>query len=197
MTESMTQRQEWLKSLGLVLVFIGMQFGTAVRNVFPTVECVNLIMIISVLLIVDFRGVFHIRMSKALFALLCVQIFLLSCAIFSSNSTSQLKFFHIYVIACIIALTSNRNKIRFTYFGKLMFWISGFISVVILFQATQGLTRLITTYEGTSKLWLEQGGDPVTLSRALEISIVVCLFYKKKTKLEKIAGILFIISDIM
>lgn len=197
MTKSMTKRQEWLKSLGLVLVFVGMQFGTAVRNVFPTVECVNLIMIISVLLIVDFRGLFHIRMSKALFALLCVQLFLLTCAIFSSNSTSQLKFFHIYVIVFIIAMTSNRNKIRFTYFGKLMFWISGFISVIILFQATRGLTGLITTYEGTAKLWLEHGGDPITLSRALGINIVVCLFYKEKTMLEKTTGVVFVVSDII
>ena len=193
----MTQKQEWLKSLGLVLIFIGMQFGTAVRNVFPTVECVNLIMIISVLLIIDFRGIFHIKMSKTLFALLCVQVFLLIYAMFSPNSTAQLKFFHIYIIACIVALTSNRKKIRFIYFGKLIFWISGFISVVVLFQATQGLTRLITTYEGTAKLWLEQGGDPVTLSRALGISIIACLFYKKETKLEKGMGILFIISDIV
>ena len=47
-------------------MFIGIQFGTAVRNVFSAVECVNLVMIISVLLLVDFRGIIYIKISKAL-----------------------------------------------------------------------------------------------------------------------------------
>ena len=50
MVESKSRR-EILRTIGLVLVFIGMQFGTAIRNVAPALEIVNIIMAVSIVLL--------------------------------------------------------------------------------------------------------------------------------------------------
>lgn len=190
-------RREILRTIGLVLVFIGMQFGTAIRNVAPSIECVNIIMAASIVLLIDYRGLKKLKINVRLFAILCFQILLLIMAFFSQNATNQLIIFHLYLIAFIIALNSNVKYCKFENFGRVVFWISGFISLVIVFQATQGFKGLQLSYEGTSKLWLSQGGDPITLARALGINIITCLFYKKKNYVEIIATIIFAFADII
>lgn len=190
-------RREILRTIGLVLVFIGMQFGTAIRNVVPSIECVNIIMAVSIVLLIDYRGLKKLEINVRLFAILCFQIWLLLMAFFSQNATNQLIIFHLYLIAFIIALNSNVKYCKFENFGRVIFWISGFISLVIVFQATQGFKGLQLSYEGTSKLWLSQGGDPITLARALGINIITCLFYKKKNYVEIIATIIFAFADII
>lgn len=190
-------RREILRTIGLVLVFIGMQFGTAIRNVVPSIECVNIIMVLSIVLLVDYRGLKKIKINIKLFAILCFQIWLLLRAIFSQNTSNQLFLFHLYLIAFIIALNSNIKYCKFENFERVIFWISGFISLVITFQATQGFQGLQLSYEETGKLWLSQGGDPITLARALGINIIACLFYKKKNRIEIIATIIFVLADII
>lgn len=190
-------RREILRTIGLVLVFIGMQFGTAIRNVAPALECVNIIMAVSIVLLIDYRGLKELKINAKLFAILCFQIWLLILALFSKNATNQLVIFHLYLIAFIIALNSNTRYCKFESFGRVVFWISGFISLVIASQATQGFKGLQLSYEGTSKLWLSQGGDPVTLARALGINIIACLFYKKKNRIEVIATGIFALADII
>lgn len=190
-------KRELLRTIGLALVFIGMQFGTAIRNVAPSIECVNSIMALSIVLIIDCRGLKLLKMNIKLLAILCLQIWLLFIALFSPNATNQLITFHLYLIAFIIALNSNVNYCKFENFGRVIFWISGFIAMVIVFQATQGLKELKLSYEGTGKLWLSQGGDPITLARALGINIITCLFYKKKNHIEIIATGIFALADII
>ena len=190
-------RREILRTIGLVLVFIGMQFGTAIRNVAPALEIVNIIMAVSIVLLMDYRGVKELRINVKLFAILCFQIWLLILALFSKNATNQLIVFHLYLIAFIITLNSNTRYCKFESFGRAIFWISGFISLVIVYQATQGFKGLQLSYEGTSKLWLSQGGDPITLARALGINIIACLFYKKKNRIEIIATGIFALADII
>lgn len=196
MVESKSRR-EILCTIGLVLVFIGMQFGTAIRNVAPALEIVNIIMAVSIVLLIDYRGVKELKINVKLFAILCFQIWLLILALFSKNATNQLIVFHLYLIAFIIALNSNTRYCKFESFGRFIFLISGFISLVIVYQATLGFKGLQLSYEGTSKLWLSQGGDPITLARGLGINIIACLFYKKKNRIEIIAAGIFALTDII
>lgn len=196
MVESKSRR-EILRTIGLVLVFIGMQFGTAIRNVAPKLESVNIIMAVSIVLLIDYRGLKELKINVKLFAILCFQIWLFILALFSKNATNQLIVFHLYLIAFIIALNSNTRYCKFESFGRVIFWISGFISLVIVYQATQGFKGLQLSYEGTSKLWLSQGGDPITLARALGINIIACLFYKKKNRIEIIVTGIFALADII
>ena len=173
-------RAEFRKSLGLVLVFVGMQFNTAIKNVTLGMDISIVIMLLSALLLFDVKGIAKIRMSNKTIVLFILQIFLLLVSIVSNRSTTQLITFHLYLLAIIFALSTNKKYIYFSYFGKILFWISGFIAILVLFQATNGFTGLTISFDSTGKLWLRQGGDPITMSRALEFNFITCLFYKKK-----------------
>lgn len=188
---------EFRKSLGLVLVFVGMQFNTAIKNVTLGMDISIVVMLLSALLLVDVKGISKIRMSNKTIVLFILQIFLLLVSIVSNRSTPQLITFHLYLLAIIFALSTNKEYIYFSYFCKILFWISGFIAILVLFQATNGFTGLTISFESTGKLWLRQGGDPITMSRALEFNFITCLFYKKKNKIEKIFTWIFVASDII
>lgn len=198
--EKMTRNaklREIFKSLGLVLIFIGMQLNTAIRNVLPSIDIVELIMIISVLLISDLNMSRKLHLSKNQSGLIVFVSILFLLALFSNNGTKQLYSFHLYLIALIFAFSTQKNYVTYQYFGRILFYLSGFISVVVCFQATDGFTKLIQSYYGTSKLWLEQGGDPVSVSRALGINIIAILLYKKKNLFEKMVAIIFAIFTII
>lgn len=190
-------RVEFKKSLGLVLVFVGMQFNTAIKNVAVGVDLSAVIMLLSALLLLDIKNFFLIRMSNATRILTVIQLLLLIISLVSNQSTTQLITFHLYLLAVIFALSTNKEYIHFTYFGKILFWMSGFIAILILFQATNGLTRLNLSFDNTGKLWLSQGGDPITMSRALEFNFIACLFYKEKNKIEKIVVWIFVVADVI
>lgn len=190
-------RAEFRKSLGLVLVFVGMQFNTAIKNVTLGMDISIVLMLLSALLLFDVKGIAKIRMSNKTIVLFILQIFLLLVSIVSNRSTTQLITFHLYLLAIIFALSTNKKYIYFSYFGKILFWISGFIAILVLFQATNGFTGLTISFDSTGKLWLRQGGDPITMSRALEFNFITCLFYKKKNKIEKIITWIFVASDII
>ena len=185
-------RAEFRKSLGLVLVFVGMQFNTAIKNVILGMDISIVIMLLSALLLFDIKGIAKIRMSNKTIVLFMLQIFLLLVSLVSNQGTTQLITFHLYLLAIIYALSTNKEYIQFAYFGKILFWVSGFIAILILFQATNGFTRLNLTFDNTGKLWLSQGGDPITMSRALEFNFIACLFYKEKNKFEKIITWIFV-----
>lgn len=190
--------RDYRKSLGLALVFIGMQLNTAIKNIFIGADFSMWIMLSSAaLLLVDPKNFTRIKMSLSMKILLGFQIVLLFFACESERGTSQLITFHLYLISVILSLSTNKDYLAFKSFPAIMFWMSGFIAIVILYQATNGFTHLVVSYEGTSKLWLEQGGDPITMSRALGMSFITCLFYENKGKLAKIVSPIFIIADII
>lgn len=189
--------RDFKKSLGLVLVFIGMQFNTAVKNVIPGINFSMVIMLLSAILLLDLKGFFRIEISKKMLILMMFQLILLFFAIASNKSTTQLISFHLYLLAIIFVLSTNKEYVQFACFGKVLFWISGFIAFVVLFQATNGFVQLSLSFDNTGKLWLDQGGDPITMSRALELNFIACLYYKEKNKLEKIATLIFIVADIV
>lgn len=197
MVEKIDAAKDFRKSLGLVLVFVGMQFNTALKNVAIGMDVSVVIMLLSALLLLDINSLYRIRMSNATRILAAIQLLLLLISLVSNQGTTQLITFHLYLLAIIYALSTNKEYIQFAYFGKILFWVSGFIAILILFQATNGFTRLSLTFDNTGKLWLSQGGDPITMSRALEFNFIACLFYKEKNKFEKVIAWIFVVADII
>lgn len=190
--------RDWIKSIGLCLTFVGMQFNTALKNIFPGADAIVFIMILSIFLLMDVRQITRFKIDVRFFIILCFQVCLLFFSVFSGNGTAQLISFHVYLIAFIIALNSNmRENISFNAFGRALFYLTGLISLVVVYQATDGFTKLIMSYHATGKLWLSSGGDPITMSRSLEVNIISILLYKKRNLLEKIFAVVFIISDII
>ncbi len=195
--QTVKNKKEFYKSLGLVMAFVGMQFNTAIRNVFPKINIIVPIMVLSVILLVDLNGITKLKTNLKVFVLFMFQGILMFLCVLSSSGTTQLFTFHIYILALILALWSNQDYLDFSYFGRMLFYVSGFISIVILYQATKGFTQLIFAFDGTGKLWLEQGGDPITMSRALQINIIAVLFLDQKTNREKFVATIFIIADVI
>lgn len=192
-------KSDRLLSLGLVLVIIGMQFGTALKNVLGGVELVNLIMLIAVLMIIDlsaYRNIF--LMPRAYFPIFLISVLLLLRSIVEGSYTQQLVFFHLFIIALLLSLCTRVDKYTLESFPKYLFYVSGFVSVVVAFQATNGFTQFNNTftYSGgsTSKLWMAYGGDPITMSRACVICIIACLLYKSKNAIGRIFKIVFLAS---
>ena len=185
------------KSLGLALAFVGVQFNTALKNIISVLDIPAIIMMISCVLIFDFNNIKNTRIKKSGFIILLFELFLLGACLFSETKTSTLLSYQLFVLLFTVALFTNKNKDVFLYMPEYLYWISGFISVVVSFQATNGFTRLISSFEGTYKLWLNNGGDPVTTSRALVFNVILCLFLDRKQKIYKITSVVFLASDII
>lgn len=189
--------KDFFRSLGLVLVFTGMQFNTGLKNVFPGLDLSVPIMLLSVLFLIDFKNIGNIRIPAGMTVMFGLQLFFLINAVFSGFGTVQLITFHLYLLALIFALSTNLHFLKFESFGRILFWISGFIAIVILNQATEGFSRLVRSFQNTGKLWLAQGGDPITMSRILVINLIAVLFYNPQNPIEKICGFVFLIADVI
>lgn len=197
MNTTLCEKKDNIKSLGLVLVFVGMQLNTALKNVIPSFDAVAVIMLISFCCLFSLKGFMRLRVDIRTLGLLVFQMVLLLMAIFSGSSSYQLISFHLFLLATAIAFISNDKYIRFEHFGKYMFYVSGFVSLVVFFQATDNFQGLQITFSETGKLWLSQGGDPITLPRALEMNLILCMFYKKENTFGKILAGIFAASDIV
>lgn len=186
--------------IGLVLLVVGMQFGTALKNVLGGLDLVNFIMILSCILMIDYsnllRGIFF-KLNKSSIILILFQILMIIYALLSKNQEIKLYFYHLYLIVVIISLATQNRKKEFKNFFRYLFYISAFIAIVVFWQATNGGTELITSYRNTGKLWLEEGGDPITMSRALEIYIIIALVYQSKNIFEKLFKVMSLVASII
>ena len=186
--------RELKKSLGLALVFVGMQFNTALKNVIIGIDMSAIIMILSACLLMDTKRFLRIVMSWKMCVLTLFEVILLILAIMSKYSTTQLIEFQLYLLVLTYVLATNKEYIKFRYFGRIFFWLTGFISVVVLYQATRGFTRIDFEFANSGKLWMSEGGDPITMSRALEMTLIACLFYREKNPIEKVISFVYVVS---
>lgn len=186
--------------IGIALLIVGMQFGTAIKNVLGGLDLVNFIMILSCVLIINYKNLFCLRFPR--FNLLSVILIIFQLLMFiygivckSENYTFFL--YNFYIIFIIIGLFTQEKQLQYNKFFKYMFFICGFISLVIFWQATDSGTRFITSYHETGKLWLKFGGDPITMPRVLEIDIIINLLYQTKNSIEKILRVFFTFTSII
>jgi len=193
------QKMSFITELGLVLVLIGMQFGTALRNIFPDLELVYVIMGVSVICVCNFKNFLNYKFpiyNKWYGLIIIFQFILLIYAGFADRD--DFLFYHLYIIFLTISISSNNRNLIFPNFLRIVLYVSGFISLVVLYQATFGFNYLNSGgYEETGRLWLTEGGDPITIARALTINIIALLLYKPTLYYEKLLKILFVISSII
>ncbi len=170
-------------SIGLVFVFIGMQLNTGIKNLIPGLDIVGIIMLVSVLCLIDYDNLCKIKFYKNGVALGIVLVFQLLLVLYSlacDNHTPQLLIYHGYLIALILALMTQSITPKFEKFPAVFFYLNGFIALIVLYQATDGFSRLVVSFDNTGKLWLSEGGDPITMSRTLVMAIISVFIYKKK-----------------
>lgn len=194
-----TQNASFITELGLVLVLIGMQFGTVIRNIFPELELVYVIMGVSVVCVFNFKNFFNYKLplyNKWFGLIIIFQFILLIYAGFAD--CDDFLFYHLYILSLTISISTNDRNLSFPNFLRIVLYVSGCISLVVLYQATFGFSHLnLGGYEGTGRLWLTEGGDPITLARALTINIIVLLVYKPTFQYEKLLKTLFLFSSII
>lgn len=185
--------------IGFVLMLIGVQFGTAIRNVWG-IELVNVIMATSVLLTVDYKNLvsFKFPSYSKFFALLWIfQIIELFYAAYCTRNVTQYIYMHQYLLAITFSLSTQTPNRHFHYLDRLFLYSSGFIAVVVAYQATMGFTGLYTEnifyneYIGHSQM--EEGGDKITMGRALLFSIICAIVYKTHYKFEYLVRILIVV----
>jgi hypothetical protein len=197
--ENMISTASFKTQLGMVLILIGMPLATCLRNVFPSLELVNVFMVISVLSIFNFRNLFELKFpsfNKWFSIILLMQIIQLVYAMLAGKY--DFLMYHFYIIAVIFAISTNNRNIKYGMFLRIAFYATGFISIVVLYQATFGFKQLVGGgYLGTSRLFLEEGGDPINLARVLTINIILIVVYNEKSIFENVVKKMFLISSII
>ena len=184
------------QEIGLVLSIVGMQFATILRNVVK-IECTQLVMLLSVLLIINYKNAFNIRFNKGLTLLFIYQIY---CFVWFFNhdyynsidhtydeaSVSKMIFYHLYLIMLMYSLCTIRIRKEFRYFLRISFYVGLFIMIEVLDQVTLHFTTLTNmNLLAENYNQLAEGGDKSTLGRALLFLLFVCVVYKGSNKLER------------
>lgn len=196
------EREDLRKSLGLVLVFVGMQLNAAIKEVAFGLDIVELIMIASVALIVDYKNLLKPKPTFPMILAFVMQFVLLIAAMLCRNNTNptgikQLITFHLYLLALIYALATNTKHVEFKEFGRILFWVTGFITLVSVFYSLLIIITASASFVTMRCMTLPHGGDPVTMPRAIEMGLISCMMYKKKNFFEKCANVVFVVASMI
>lgn len=174
---------------GFMLMIVGVQLGTALRNVFH-VEIVNAFMVLSILLICNSSNLYRMKFPSwnRYFGLIilfnAVELFYL---MFNSKVISETLQYHLYLICSILAISTQNRNMNIRYLSHIIFIAAAFITIVIGYQVTNGFTGLYlenVLYDSeTGTFGLAEGGDKITLGRALLLCIISCFVFFSKRKL--------------
>lgn len=195
------EREDLRKSIGMVLVFVGMQLNAAIKEVAFGLDIVELIMIASVALIIDYKNLLKPKPSFPMILAFVMQFVLLIASILCQNETNpygmkQLITFHLYLLALIYALSTNTKHIEFKEFGRILFWVTGFITLVSFFFSMKFIITGSAPL-GYFRMFLPHGADSITTPRAIEMSLISCMLYRKKNIYEKCACAVFVIANVV
>lgn len=178
-----TSVSSWFKAFGIVLALIGMQLNAALKNVGLGDNYVSVIMGASVLFLLNFkniRGLFLFpRRIIPLFLLLIVFVFYIP---FSDDVEMKFLNYILYTIAICLVLNTlhgETHQIAGRFF-PLLFFTSFFISIVCASQSSFGGYRFVQTDSDADRMVLLEGGDPITMARALVVNIISMCFYHPK-----------------
>lgn len=176
--------------IGFALMLIGVQTGTAIRNVVG-IEMVNIIMAVSVLCVMNFKNLFSLKFpcwNKYFLLLWIFQIIELAYSTYCTEDISKYIPMHLYLMSITLALSTQDTGKEFRYADVFFMYLSLFITLVVAYQATHGFAGVYTSNEfyredlGHSQM--EQGGDKITMGRALLFSIICAIVYRQKYKWE-------------
>lgn len=191
--------------IGVVLMMIGVQFGTALRNMVPSIPNIsNIIMMASVMLVCNYSNLVKSKFpcfdKRYIYLLLfeCV-VLLYSCIEVDDPVGNGIKYriMSLFLILSVFVLSSNKKKLKFRYLYIILFYSSGFIATIVAYQATKGFTGLYlenvfyNALEDTSGM--AEGGDKITMGRALLLCFLSAFFYKPRYKFENILRIVFLV----
>lgn len=172
--------------LGVSLSIVGIPLGMYLDFFFRgTVKWTIIFMIISFLLLTNWRNFLRLKFpayNPMIGTVLAFQLMMLVYGILSSNLTTQLLTFHLYVIAICFAAASIPNLDGFEDFPKYVFVIS---MVNVLFAVGLISTGLMeasdVAHKARKALGEEFNIDPLTSSASCMYLILASLCMKKKS----------------
>ena len=177
-------------SLGAVLALIGMQLNAALMNVGLGDNYVSLIMSISVLFLISFKNIsYSLSFPPKVLPLLFLLVTFLVYFPFSDNLNQKFFNYILYTIVICLVLNTHQREVLLMEksFFPLLFFISFFISIVCASQSSFGTYRMVeSASDDADRLFLQEGGDPITMARALVINIISICFYHPKYRFGKI-----------
>lgn len=198
-----TKNYTFANELGFALALIGIQLGTAIRNVIPMFDLGYFFMFLSILFVADYKNLFSGKISNfggiGLFLALLFQIISFFYLVLSTSTNvdftpGKLVLMEAYVIAFIIMLLTNKRT-EFRNFDRILFYLTGFINIVILYQVTKGFTGIylenVFLDPDTGLSSMAHGGDKITMGRALLLNVICCIVYEHKNRYEFWIRVLF------
>lgn len=180
-----THAYSFITEIGFVLSILGLPLGTAIRNMFPSLELVNIFMFISILCLVDFKNLYQLtfpNFNKHLFVILIIQLLFVFYGLFDANDSNK-KFiiYPCYCISCIISLFTHSRGLQTKYFFPILTCVSIIVVIPCLMQSNIGGFQLIQAMENTGdRMFLKEGGDPITTARGV-LAAFICFLFLKST----------------
>lgn len=191
----------WFLSLGAVLALIGMQLNAALMNIGFGANYVSLIMGISVLFLVSYKNIGNLfSFPQKILPLLLLLVVIIFYFPFSKNIEPKFLNYILYTIAICIVLNTHREETIMIEkcFFPLLFYISLFVSIVCASQSSFGDFRLVqSASDKADRLFLQEGGDPITMARALVVNIISICFYHPKYRFENILKIVSCVLSVV
>lgn len=175
----------FITETGFVLTILGLPLGTAIRNISPSLELVNIFMFISIICLVDFKNLYRLtfpNFNKHLFIILILQLLFVFYGLFNKNESNE-KFiiYSCYCTSCIIALFTHPRGLQTKYFFSILTWVSIIVVIPCLMQSNIGGFQIMQAMENTGdRMFLKEGGDPITTARGVLAAFIGFLFLKSK-----------------
>ncbi|MBZ4043049.1 hypothetical protein [Flavobacterium hibisci] len=184
--------------LGISLSIIGVPLGMYCNFLYPFTEWSPIFMFASVVLIISYRNLLLGKLpsyNKTFTLIIILQVLMLIYGVFSNELTSQFLSFHLYVLALIIALSSNDNNSNYNSVILITFIISCICTCFGAFFMWKGLISGEEAWE------LKQDNEnyaleAFTAANGAIINFVCILCLNLRNKLLKVLLLLFSILDI-
>lgn len=185
-------------NIGISLSLIGVPLGMYFNYLFPFVKWSPIFMFASFLLIISYKNFFLRRFpsfNKLFIPIFFFQILMLIYGGFSNTFTEQYLSFHLYVIALVIALSTNERNYSYRNVITTTFYISAICSGLGAFFLWKGLVT------GEDAWLLRQENDEYalesfTVSVGAITNFICALCFPSKTLRIKIIIWFFLFLDI-
>ncbi|MDD5829554.1 MAG: hypothetical protein PUD10_10435 [Lachnospira sp.] len=183
-------------NIGLSLVLTGVPYGMYLNWLYPSWPWSPVFMIISIILLFDFKSINRWSMPRILKVIIFFQLLMITYGVFSGNEGMSSKYlsFHLYIISLCFCLKTCIGK-DYDNFSHVLFFCS--IPLSILGAVLMQLGMVV----GETAWMLKQEDEdysiePFTVATGVLINLFSALVMEKKNRYYKILFFILLIIDL-
>lgn len=195
--------REHRMEIGIILALAGIQFSIIIKEILgnSAIELTNILFAASVLFVIDYKNLFKFqiyRMNGITLAVFLYNVYAFTLGMMAGYSMWQSVsglIYTLYIIAFILALTTNNKPLNGDFLIKAMWLSTGIFSVLLCYLVSDGFQ-----YFGNSIMTLSGGADRLSLSVIAFYQLCAALLYHAKNKYLlalKVVFICFALYDVM